>query len=68
MKLASFPQAEVSFDGKKLKTTIHPRESLHPRQKYSGPAIVAEYSATTVIPPKARFHLDNAANLIISPD
>jgi N-methylhydantoinase A len=67
VKLASLPQAEVSFDGKKLKTTIHPRESLHPRKKYSGPAIVTEYSATTVIPPKATFNLDKSANLIISP-
>jgi N-methylhydantoinase A len=67
VKLASFLQAEVSFDGKKLNTTIHPRESLHPRKKYSGPAIVTEYSATTVIPPKAIFNLDKSANLIISP-
>ncbi|MGE5056658.1 MAG: hydantoinase/oxoprolinase family protein [Acidobacteriota bacterium] len=67
VKLASFPQAEVSFDGKKLKATIHPRESLYPRKKYSGPAIITEYSATTVIPPKAIFNLDKSANLIISP-
>jgi N-methylhydantoinase A len=67
VKLASLPQAEVFFDGKKLKTKIHQRESLHPRKKYSGPAIVTEYSATTVIPPKATFNLDKSANLIISP-
>jgi N-methylhydantoinase A len=67
VKLGSFPQAEVSFDGENLKTTIHPRESLHPRRKYSGPAIITEYSATTVIPPKAIFNLDKSANLIISP-
>jgi N-methylhydantoinase A len=67
VKLGSFPQAEVSFDGENLKTSIHPRESLQPRKKYSGPAIVTEYSATTVIPPKAIFNLDKSANLIISP-
>ena len=67
VKFASFPQVEVSFDGKKLKTTIHPRESLHPRKKYSGPSIITEYSATTVIPPKAIFSLDKSANLVISP-
>jgi N-methylhydantoinase A len=59
--------SEVLFDGNNLKTTIHPRESLHPRRKYSGPAIITEYSATTVIPPKAIFNLDKSANLIISP-
>src|SRR5947209_2150313 len=67
VKLGSFPQAEVSFDGENLKTSIHPRESLQPRKKYSGPAIITEYSATTVIPPKAIFNLDKSANLIISP-
>ena len=67
VKPASFPQAEVSFDGENLKTSIHPRESLQPRKKYSGPAIITEYSATTVIPPKAIFNLDKSANLIISP-
>ena len=67
VKLGSFPQAEVSFHGENLKTSIHPRESLQPRNKYSGPAIITEYSATTVIPPKAIFNLDKSANLIISP-
>ena len=67
VKLGSFPQAEVSFHGENLKTSIHPRESLQPRKKYSGPAIITEYSATTVIPPKAIFNLDKSANLIISP-
>ena len=59
--------SEVLFEGKHLKTTIHPRECLYPRKKYSGPAIITEYSATTVIPPKAIFNLDKSANLIISP-
>ncbi|MGZ7030287.1 MAG: hydantoinase/oxoprolinase family protein, partial [Terriglobales bacterium] len=35
---AAVPQAEVLFDGKKLKTRIHAREALDPRKKYSGPA------------------------------
>lgn len=56
----------VWFDGKKLKTKIFQREDLRSDKKYSGPAIVAEYSATTVVPPHARFHLDKAGNLTIS--
>jgi N-methylhydantoinase A len=59
-------EAQVHFAGKNLKTRIHARESLHPGKKYSGPAIITEYSATTVIPPNAKFHRDHAANLIIS--
>ena len=60
------PEAPVLFDGKKLKTKIHAREELGPGKKYSGPAIITEYSATTVIPPGKRFHLDKTSNLIIS--
>jgi N-methylhydantoinase A len=56
----------VSFEGKKLPTIIYSRESLRPRRNYSGPAIVTEYSATTVVPPRAMFHLDRTANLIIT--
>jgi N-methylhydantoinase A/oxoprolinase/acetone carboxylase beta subunit len=36
-----------------------------PGKKYSGPAIVTEYSATTAIPPGMSFHLDHASNLLI---
>ena len=60
-------QAPVFFDGKKLRTAIYLREALQPGKKYSGPAIITEYSATTVIPPDKRFHLDPAAaNLIVT--
>src|SRR5579872_1374357 len=48
----SAPQSRVSFDGKTLPTKIHTRNELHPGKTYSGPAIITEYSATTIIPPK----------------
>jgi len=62
----SAPKAPVLFEGKKLTTTIHSREELTPGKKYFGPDIITEYSATTVIPPHKRFHLDHAANLIVT--
>jgi len=62
----STPRAPVLFDGKKLNTAIHSREAVKPGKTYSGPAIITEYSATTVIPPNKRFHLDSAANLIVT--
>jgi N-methylhydantoinase A len=62
----SLLEAPVLFDGKKLKTKIHSRDDLRPGRKYPGPAIISEYSATTVVPPHSRFHLDRAANLVIS--
>ena len=59
-------KAPVLFNGKKLETKIYSRDNLHPGKKYSGPAIITEYSATTVIPPGKRFHLDLPGNLIIT--
>ena len=60
------PREAVLFNGKKLATNIYSRESLQPNRKLSGPAVVTEYSATTVIPAGARFYLDRASNLIIA--
>jgi N-methylhydantoinase A len=62
----SMLEAPVLFDGKEHKTKIYSRDQLNPIKKYQGPAIVTEYSATTVIPPKKRFHIDKASNLLIS--
>jgi N-methylhydantoinase A len=64
--LLSTPEVRVVFSGKKLKTKIYSRDTLHPGKKYSGPAIITEYSATTVIPPLRTFWLDKPGNLIIS--
>jgi len=53
------------FGEKSVVSTIYDREQLQPLKRYKGPAIVTEYSATTVIPPAKRFWLDPALNLII---
>ena len=62
----SSPEAQVHFDSKKQKSKIYERENLVPKRTYTGPAIITEYSATTVVPPGKRFRLDKAANLVIS--
>jgi N-methylhydantoinase A len=62
----STPKAPVLFDSKKLGTAIYDREGLKRGKTYLGPAIITEYSATTVIPPGKRFHLDRTANLIVT--
>src|SRR5712691_8980080 len=46
----SSPEVPVLFDNKKRPTNIYSRDELRPGKKYSGPAIITEYSATTVIP------------------
>jgi N-methylhydantoinase A len=65
-KLNPVPSVPVKFDAQKLPTKTYEREELMLCRKYAGPAIITEYSATTVIPPGKRFHVDNAENLIIT--
>ncbi|HEV2021854.1 MAG TPA: hydantoinase/oxoprolinase family protein [Terriglobales bacterium] len=55
----------VWFDGKSRSAAIYERSQLDPRRCYAGPAVVVEYSATTVIPPGMRFRLDQTGNLLI---
>src|SRR5713101_5924725 len=62
---APLDRAPVLFGGKKLAVAIYARDSLQPAKKYSGPAVVTEYSATTVMPPGRRFWLDKWGSLLI---
>lgn len=56
---------KVWFDGKAVATSIVARESLVVGKRYQGPAIVTEYSATTVVHPKMKFQVDEAGALIV---
>ncbi len=58
-------RARVFFDGRRYSTPIRERGGLTPGKTCTGPAVVAEYSATTVVPPGMRFRLDRAGNLVI---
>jgi len=55
----------VYFGGKPVRSAILARDSMPIGRRFRGPAVVTEYSATTVIQPRASFHLDRAGNLII---
>ena len=57
--------AAVNFGGKRLRTAVIGRSHLRPGQKHRGPAVITEYSATTVVPPAMNFRLDAAGNLLI---
>ncbi len=61
----SAERATVSFSGKKIAAALLSRDSLVVSKKYYGPAVIAEYSATTVIPPGVNFQRDRAENLMI---
>lgn len=45
--------------------TLYDRVRLQPGDRFEGPAVIAEYSATTFVPPAARVTVDNLANLVI---
>jgi N-methylhydantoinase A len=55
------------FGGRALQTKVHERAKLHRGNQIVGPAIVSEYSATTVVPPGWRGSVDPWGNLILSP-
>ncbi|HKS75936.1 MAG TPA: hydantoinase/oxoprolinase family protein, partial [Terriglobales bacterium] len=55
----------VFFGGKFVKSALYPRERLTPGRRVPGPAVVTEYSATTVVPPGRRFGVDRVGNLMV---
>jgi N-methylhydantoinase A len=54
------------FSGKKMKTGIYLREQLAPGARLRGPAVIAEYSATAVVPPGYVARVDDAGNILIA--
>jgi N-methylhydantoinase A len=58
----------VWFAGRRTRTRIVPRNRLSAGKHYRGPAIITEYSATTVVPPGLIFQADEAGNLLIEVD
>jgi len=57
----------VVFGGRAHATAVHRREALPPGVQIRGPAIVCEYSATTVVPPGWRARVDRHGGLVLEP-
>jgi N-methylhydantoinase A len=55
----------VFFEKQSLGTAIYKRDQLRAGDKFHGPAIVVEYSATTVVPPGCAVAVDAYNNLVI---
>ncbi len=60
--LASRP---VIFRRESVQTPIYNREALEAGDRFEGPAIIVEYSATTVVPPHFVIAVDAFKNLVI---
>lgn len=57
---------DVYFGGRKWRTPVYSREKLHAGNRLRGPAIVAEYSATTVVPPGWSACVDRYRHLVLA--
>jgi N-methylhydantoinase A len=53
------------FAGRRMKTRIYDRAALSPSDKITAPAIISEYSATTVVPPGWLGIVDPWGNIIL---
>jgi len=56
---------EAIFDGKPYKTSILWRNRIRKGSQFSGPLIVEEESATTIVPPGYQARVDDLGNIII---
>jgi len=54
------------FGGRAFPTRVYDRTKLTPGRRFNGPAIISEYSATTVVPPDWRGKVDSWGNLILT--
>jgi len=62
---AVLKRKKVMFDDEWVETGVFDRNLLQPGDCVRGPAIVHEYSATTVVPPGCRARVDGYSNLVI---
>jgi N-methylhydantoinase A len=58
-------EKQVYFDGGWMRAQVFDRERLRPGDVIEGPALVAEYTSATVLPPGARLEVDELRNLVI---
>jgi N-methylhydantoinase A len=63
--LAILKRKSVMFGAEWRGTAVLDRERLLPGNRFEGPAIVHEYSATTVVPPGCRAEVDEYSNILI---
>jgi N-methylhydantoinase A len=59
---------QVLFDSVSHATSIYSRDALVPGDSFSGPALITEYTSTTVLPPGCRLEVDGFGNLVIHID
>jgi len=58
----------VLFDRQEFETRVYDRKLLAAGDEFQGPAVIAEYSATSVIPPQCGARVDAFGNIVITED
>ncbi len=58
-------EKSIYFDGGWVRARVFDRERLRAGDCFEGPALVAEYTSATVVPPGARVVVDSLQNLVI---
>jgi N-methylhydantoinase A len=56
----------VWFENRFWRTPFYAREHLRPGARLTGPAVVVEYSSTTVVPPDFECRVDGYLDLVLS--
>jgi len=64
-RVVAVERAPVFFHDTTVTTPVFERGDIVPGRSMRGPAVITEYSATTVIPAGKRFWVDAAENLVI---
>lgn len=62
---ATIDECEMVFEGVRSKASLVDRALLEPGNSFAGPALVVEYSTTTVVPPNSVCRMDEWQNLIL---
>ena len=55
----------VAFAEGARRAAVHRRDDLRPGRRLGGPAVVCEYSATTLVPPGWRVTVDRRGGLLL---
>jgi N-methylhydantoinase A len=64
-KHAAIKSSKVIFGGKRRDAVVYDRDRLLPGDRFAGPAIITECSATTVVAPGSTASMDTYQNIVI---
>ncbi len=59
-------ERRMYYGGRWLRAAVYDRAKLRAGNRFAGPAIVMEYSATTLVPPGWRTRVDHYENLVLT--